>query len=353
MSEASTFRLNERQSRLVDGESRNSSVTCSVKSFDKHLRPFRDGAEINGIGLTRTVGVRIDEKVFARSVKDFLDPIKKPLVGDSRQSRRSIKCDVLHTRARQPLGSRTIKTAGMRIAMILILVGAHLSLCACRADARISPPRKSAIKYMDLHVERVRAAMNSDPKEVKHTLIWTMSNPAGDDPRVLALCSEIIEKSTNTTSIWHAVGAVGGVIDAHKRFGTLDKRRKSEIASVLRRALKIQEQRTSFHAARQLKRLGEEYLDVAFEFYLQYLSTPSLEADPNRRRRNYIAAIRELIEFGRPQAAAAIRRITEDQELLEFYKLQIRNIKNPIVKREREEFIKRWKTAISTEGKQR
>lgn len=216
--------------------------------------------------------------------------------------------------------------------------------------ARESPSRSEAIKQLDANAARVRAVMNTDSKEVTRTLIWYMANPAGDQPKVLELCADLISKSALPDSVLAAVHGVGGVIDAHVRRKSLTKERKDEIARPLRAAATSTDQRVRFAAVRQLERLGESYLREAVGLYQSFLDKPLDASDEIKRRKNRIDAIRELLRIDGTEAADSIRKATREDDLLSAFAAQTPQSLSPVVKKETEKFVERWKTVVGGGG---
>ena len=239
---------------------------------------------------------------------------------------------------------RSVRSIGIRALIGIVAFAGAVS-------ARESPSRKEAVAAMGANIETVRKAMNSDPKEVQRTLIWHMADPAGDDPRVLALCSELIEKSTSSATVWYAARAIGGVVDAHIRHKTLDNERKRQIAAILRKTAGYDDHRVRMTAARDLERLGGLYQREALELYVSILSSPRDAADQTRRRRNRIDAIREILRLDGEKAAASIQKATDDDDLIKFFESEIPAGSSPVVQEENRSFLEHWKRVMVGGGK--
>lgn len=216
------------------------------------------------------------------------------------------------------------------------------------ANAKEGFNRKAALANMDRNVERVRQMMDGDTKELERLLIWYMANPAGDHPKILAVCTEIIEKSTKPANVWVAVQAVGSVIDAHSRRKTLTDKRKTAIAEALKKAQSAQDLRVKFWATDTIARLGGPYTQEANSFYLRLLQESRSPRDDDDRW-GYVRAIKSLMDARYPEADAAIRKFTVDHEMLSFYQSNLRAGTQPGSKSEGEKFLDRWQILMDGE----
>lgn len=82
------------------------------------------------------------------------------------------------------------------------------------ASVDLTYSRERALKEFDQTLDLVRHAINSDPASVGQLLAQRVVGPLPDDPRSLALCKEIIEKSSASLSGEYAVAAIRSILES-------------------------------------------------------------------------------------------------------------------------------------------
>lgn len=120
--------------------------------------------------------------------------------------------------------------------------------------------REDGLQYIGTNLELVREQLNGDPAVLDRILIGDLARPVGDDPRVLALCEEIIDKSTNTAIIDSATACIDVIAGIHR--GSISPQELPRVAASLHKALeRTHNLETQLHVATAFERLGEGYRD--------------------------------------------------------------------------------------------
>ncbi len=179
-----------------------------------------------------------------------------------------------------------------RVLLCLTLVG----LLSDQAHAVIAS-RSAAKKLAEKSIAGVRENVNSK-ETVEDYLIFLLARSIGDDPRVMALCREVAETSTNAEVLGVVLGALDIINSWHRAFlgGGKQKEQLAEVARIVRAR---DNWKLKNGAADILGALDGRYAKEAEQHYAAVLrsSTPAGETDPKRRDDIYQYAIRQLIKF--------------------------------------------------------
>jgi hypothetical protein len=139
-------------------------------------------------------------------------------------------------------------------------------------------PRADALASIQHTSELVRSTMNSDPQAMRFYLDDGLMDSAGDDPRAIALCREVVEKSTNSASVAIATGALyrsyqllGFGPDYNEWHLFTSSKRIQEIVDILRQAWHHPEPNVKLAAALSLSRMGGTYREEGYRYFQQLL----------------------------------------------------------------------------------
>lgn len=138
------------------------------------------------------------------------------------------------------------------------------------AGVDLTYTRKQARDEFDQSVDEVRRSMNSDPRTMEFALNYKLVAPLGSDPRVLALCREVIETSTNAASIHVALRALPEIVRQRTplTFGRwhsttfVHRRTVSEVHELLERQVIHADFDIRLAAAESLSEVGEWMRDA-------------------------------------------------------------------------------------------
>lgn len=207
----------------------------------------------------------------------------------------------------------------------------------------IEPPSRSAVeKNLDQTIEKARKYIN-DPDMLVYFLYDNL-RVAGDDPRVVAFCGEIVNKTTNPLSIHHALGTLRSI----SSFYSNDSKEREEIASIARKAAKKGDEMDQRDSYETLAALGGHYENEARRGYRRILLNPSL----NDRRHKIICVetIQLLLHANQLDAAdiSAIRQATKRLDLLKVYQREMFNRDSKASDEMSQQFLDRWKAVLST-----
>jgi hypothetical protein len=144
------------------------------------------------------------------------------------------------------------------------------------AGSRI--PRAAALAEIAHTAELVRGTMNSDPRTMRLYLDEGLMDSAGDDPRAIALCREVIEKSTNPASIAIATGLLsrsyqllGFGPDRGRWHLFSSPNRVEEIAGIIREAWQNPDTNVKSAAAGALSGIGGSYRAEGYHDFQELL----------------------------------------------------------------------------------
>lgn len=144
------------------------------------------------------------------------------------------------------------------------------------ASSRI--PRAAALAEIEHTAEFVRSTMNSDPQSMRIVLDDGLMDSAGDDPRAIALCKEVIEKSTNPVSVAIATGALYrsyqllGFGPVHQEWHWFtSSKRMEEIAGILREAWRNPDLNVKLVAVGSLSGMGGRYREEGYRDFQELL----------------------------------------------------------------------------------
>jgi hypothetical protein len=201
--------------------------------------------------------------------------------------------------------------------------------------------RQAGLEQLDRNVNEVRRLMNSDPERMDQTLAWYIVRPVGDNPRVLALCDEIIQKSTNPKSVLHAVGDVEGMLIFHGA-RIAKAHRKKAVEAVLRHALEHPSPLVQLQSAETLRLIDK---DVMVRAYVNILNSPAISVDDNVRW-SMVLGVRRLLESDRAETRNVVRTASEKYGLVDFLDAAL-NQGNFRGKREEiETLLQKWRAVL-------
>jgi hypothetical protein len=190
------------------------------------------------------------------------------------------------------------------------------------AFGRSAAPRKLAKQHVDETIARVRQAMTSDPVKLESDLIDWLAIPVGDDPRVLPLCREIVEKTTSTENYQAVAHALTIISRDHMRLFSGRGKQKDQIGEIARIIMGRDDWGLKDRAAFVLGSLGGSFAGEAERYYSDILRSPMPrgQAESPRRDAEYRSAIRELVLLKRKGAYSLIRKVTTKYGLLDSFK---------------------------------
>lgn len=201
--------------------------------------------------------------------------------------------------------------------------------------------RQEGLEQLDRNIEEVRKFMNSDPEKMDQTLAWYIVRPVGDDPRVLALCDEIIQGSTNPISVLRAVSDVEGIMTFHGE-RIAKARRKKAVEAVLRHALSNTSPLVRLQAADALRLVDKKAMTRA---YVDIFNAPTIQVDDNVRW-SMILGVKRLLDSGQAPERNVVRTATEKYGLLDFLEVAIKAGRFRGKKEDNEALIQRLRVVL-------
>jgi hypothetical protein len=132
----------------------------------------------------------------------------------------------------------------------------------CQTASGFEFSREERLQHADESIQRVRQNINN-PDIVEYELL-SMAQTIGDDPRVLPLCKEVAEKSTDPRSIGIALSA------AEEIFGH-DAASPEKIVEVYRIGVRRGDLHDRITAARFISSMGGQYRQKGHALFLQLL----------------------------------------------------------------------------------
>lgn len=165
-------------------------------------------------------------------------------------------------------------------------------------------PRADALAQIAHTAELVRGTMNSDPHTMQFYLYDGLMDTAGDDPRAIALCKEVIEKSTNPVSVATATRALSrsyqllgfGPVHGEWHLFTSSKRAE-EIAVILREAWGHSEPDVKLAAASALSGMGGKYREEGRQDFKELLKAASDKFSIYDMMSNALGLDQEALDF--------------------------------------------------------
>ncbi|MBI5625145.1 MAG: hypothetical protein HY924_15315 [Elusimicrobia bacterium] len=221
--------------------------------------------------------------------------------------------------------------------LILAILAASFATSAPASAGGIS--RETAKEKLGQNIERVRELMNSNPEEMGEILGWDMARPIGDDPKVLALCDEVILKSTNPASALRAVGAVQTIMTFHDKKISRQHRRRA-IVGVLEHGLANKNLIVQLQAADGYRLLDRKEMARA---YIRIFQTPGLQVDDDDVRWSMILGVKRLFDNMNANASSAIKAVTDRYDLLGFFERSVQEGRFRGTKEDNERLLHRWR----------
>ena len=175
--------------------------------------------------------------------------------------------------------------------------------------------RTDALEMLDRNVAKIRLEMNASPIDATQRLM-TLGASIGDEPRVIAICDEVIRTSTNTISRRGAVDALKTTMALHGLSVRLHGR-TSSVAHALEGALDDVDTQLRLQAIEVYVSLGGRYGRKAEKLYADAFGTAHSDVD-DESKGELIRAIRPLIYSKDSALHAAIRLAVNRANLIPF-----------------------------------
>lgn len=225
---------------------------------------------------------------------------------------------------------------------VLVAIGAMfwvMSLMLLFASER--PTRERAYEMLDRNIQEIQEDISGDPKNIR--LLFYLIAPAGDSPKVPKICTEVVQKSTNTADIQAAV------LTAISAFGAVEKtdreKRRPEYIAVLTSALNKKDIRIKLSAAEALYWIDEPAMGPA---YRNIFDGPKLEAD-DAARFQMILAVRRLLTLQHTNTSDIIREAAEKYDLITFLDKAVKSGHLAGAQKADEEVLKQMKEIVRQE----
>jgi hypothetical protein len=200
-------------------------------------------------------------------------------------------------------------------------------------------------KSIDQTISRARNYIN-DPGilvDIMDTL-----GPVADDPRVLSFCAEIVDKSTNSASIVHAVQMLNGIANRYSK----DNKERQKIAGFILKAARKDDEFVQLQSYDALSSMEGRYRHEAHEGYKRILSAKYQPQDEKRHKTNCVFTVQSFLRSSPLDTAdiAVIRTETERMGLVNFYKKVIFNRDSKSAEESSQRFLDEWLAVVDSKS---
>jgi hypothetical protein len=224
------------------------------------------------------------------------------------------------------------------IVQITLLLAALSSTLASAAPV----PRETALQHLNESIASVRKHASTGSSEMGKVLVTNLARPAGDDPRVLAVCDEIVSNSTDTYTIVQVADAINTMLVFHRQV-ILKQGRIGKVAALIRRLTASENLDIRLRAARVFRLLGPKYAAERISVYTDIFRAASTATLDDHARWELIRAIQETIDSTAPDLRAAIRDLSEKQGLVKFLEDFLNDQRIPGRGQGLDRLLKKWK----------
>lgn len=224
---------------------------------------------------------------------------------------------------------------GRRLLSCLLLMSPML------AWGKTELPRDVAKKSIEEHIDRVRRNINAPNLDL--TLIDALAAPIGDDPRIIPLCREVIEKSSNPKNVEAAVQALDVIRRRHT--GLFGFGRRRQVGDAVLPALQRPFEDAQLLAAETLRQLGSSYRNAAFSALVAKLPDENAALTSDEKAR-LLRLAEHILAFGKGDPEGRIKRLDQKHGLTDMLAAQTQQQTDPILRKVEEERLVRWRASI-------
>lgn len=180
--------------------------------------------------------------------------------------------------------------------------------------------RADALERLDRNIAKVRLEMNPSPIDATQRLL-EMATSAGDDPRVLAICGEVIRTSTNTISRRGAVDALKAAMSLHG-IAIRMRGRTADVSRGFEAALTAKDTQLRLEAIEGYISLGGKQRRRAESLYALALKDIPANTDDGTKA-TLVRTIRPLLASKDAQLSSSIKQAVTRADLVAFVKNKI------------------------------
>lgn len=221
-------------------------------------------------------------------------------------------------------------------------------LCGAASDLSASGiSRKDARNARDRNIQRVREFKGARPNEMTEVLVWYLARPIGDDPKVIALCEELIAQASSTDTVSRTLDGVGAIVDFHRK--SLSAAKLASISQILKKVLSQENLRNRLQAAGIIARMGPKFRADSRLAYIKILQDAAAANLDDDTRWDLVRAIELLLERKEAAVFPAIRELTERQGLLSYFESHLDDSRAPGRGSDLQALRAKWKEALKTE----